>query len=275
MTRQATNDKRQRSFRVQAVVMHRKDWGEADRLVRLFSREQGKLQAIAKGVRKLHSRKAGHLEPFTRVSLQLARARDIPIITQAEALDLYMPLREDLLLTTYTSYVIEILDRFTYEEGENRFIYNLLVDTLDRLGKLYEPELVVRYYEMRLLDYVGFRPQLFDCVECGEQIQPTDQYFSAAQGGVLCPRCGLNLKGARPISLNALKYLRHYQRSNFNEASRAVISTDVKSEMENLMQHYLTYILEHNLNTPTFLRRMRKTLQGEPDELGVGDDGLF
>jgi DNA repair protein RecO (recombination protein O) len=269
MSGDAPVGKRQRSYRVEAVVIRHNDWGEADRLLWLFTRELGKQRAIAKGVRKPQSRKAGHLEPFTRVSLQLARGRDLPIITQAEAIDLYMPVREDLLLTTYGAYVVELLDRFTYEEGENRLLYQLLVDTLDRLRSLIDPDLVVRFYEMRLLDSVGFRPQLINCVECGELIKPGDQFFSAAQGGVLCPGCGLKATGARPVSMDALRYLRHFQRSNFKEAARAVIHPTVQREMENLVQHYLTYLLEHHLNTPVFLRRIRRSIrQEDQDEMG-------
>ena len=126
-------ERRQRSLRLEAVVLKHSDWGEADRLVWLFSREQGKLRAIAKGARKPRSRKAGHLEPFTRVSLQVARGRDLPIITQAETLEAYLPLRDDLLRTTYAAYAVELLDRFTYEEGEHQGLYRLLTETLDRL----------------------------------------------------------------------------------------------------------------------------------------------
>ncbi len=125
---------RERSVRVEAVVLRHSDWGEADRLVGLFTRQLGKIRAIAKGVRKMHSRKAGHLEPFTRTSLLLARGRDMFIITQAETIQAHTRLREDLLLVGYASYVIELLDRFTYEEGENRAMYRLLVDTLGRLS---------------------------------------------------------------------------------------------------------------------------------------------
>jgi DNA repair protein RecO (recombination protein O) len=246
--------------------MRHSDWGEADRLLWLFTRELGKQRAIAKGVRKPRSRKAGHLEPFTRASLQLARGRDLPIVTQAEAIELYMPLREDLMLATYSSYVVELLDRFTYEEGENRPLYRLLVSTLERLAQLMDPDLVVRYYELRLLDYAGFRPQLFECVDCGEPIQPMDQYFSAAQGGALCPKCGARLEGARPVSMDALRYLRHFQRSSFDQAARADMPPGVKRELETLMQHYLTYLLEHNLNTPAFLRRLRKEAGRAADE---------
>ncbi len=249
---------RERSFRVDAVVLRHSDWGEADRLIGLFSREHGKVRAIAKGARKLQSRKAGHLEPFTRVSLQLARGRDLPIITQTETLESNSRLREDLLLIGYASYVVELLDRFTYEEGENRALYRLLVETLGRLSAAHEPTLVVRYYEVRLLDLLGFRPHLFECARCGAEIQPQDQYFSSEAGGVLCPACGKGQAGVRPISLQALKYLRHFQRSSYAEASRARLSPNINREMEMLMQHYLTYLLERSLNSPAFLRRVRR-----------------
>src|SRR5512136_990856 len=105
-----------RSFRVEAVVLRHADWGEADRILTLYSREQGKIRAIAKGARKIRSRKAGHLEPFTYITVQLAKSRDMPIVTQVETLEAYLPLREDLVRTGYTAYVVELLDRLTYDE---------------------------------------------------------------------------------------------------------------------------------------------------------------
>jgi DNA repair protein RecO (recombination protein O) len=262
---------RERSIRVEAIVLRHIDWGEADRLLVIFSLELGKLRVIAKGVRKPRSRKSGHLEPFTRSSLQLARGRDLMIVTQAETIAYYASLREDLLLPTYASYVVELLDRFTYEEGENRDLYRLLTDTLASLAQAENLDRVIRYYELRLLDLVGFRPQLFECVSCGETIQPEDQYFSAEQGGVLCPRCGRGVLGARPVSMNVLKYLRHFQRSSFAEAMRAPLTPDLNRDLEILMQHYLTYLLERGLNTPAFLRRLRVENRGlQGDELQTG-----
>lgn len=250
---------RQRAFRLEAVVLRHTDWGEADRLLWLYSQEMGKLRTVAKGARKVRSRKAGHLEPFTRVNLLLARGRDLPLITQAETIDAYLPLHDDLAGITYASYVVELLDRFTYEEGENRALYRLLVDTLERLGQSPDSrDLAVRYYEVRLLDLVGFRPQLFQCVQCGQEIQAQDQYFSNHLGGVVCPNCGPRLEGAQPVSMTALKYLRHFQRSSFAEAARARLTPTVNREMETLVQHYLTYLLERGLNTPPFLRRLRQ-----------------
>lgn len=253
--------RQERTLRVEAVVLRHNDWGEADRLLTLFTREQGKVKVVAKGARRLRSRKAGHLEPFTRAALMLARGRDLWIVTQAETVDAYLPLRDELLRTGYAAYVLELLDRFTYEEGENRSLYELLVRALERISTLPDPFLAVRYYEIQLLEILGFRPELTRCVNCGALIQPEDQHFSFEQGGVVCPRCTGSFHSLLPISMSALKYLRHFQRSSFAEASRAVPGLAVRQEIEELLQGYLTYLLERTLNTPAFLRMVKRDNQ--------------
>jgi DNA repair protein RecO (recombination protein O) len=247
-----------RSFRVEAVVLRHSDYGEADRLLTLYTRQLGKTRAVAKGARKIASRKAGHIEPFTHVKLQLAKGRDMLILTQADTVDAYQPLREDLILTSHASYVLELLDRFTYQDDtENSALFRLLTDTLSRLASKGDPWLVIRYYDMRLLDHLGFRPQLFECANCRRQILPEDQFFSFSAGGVICPRCAQGLRNIRPISIETLKYLRHFQRSNYSDASRARPSLDIQDEAESLMQGYFTYLLERELNTPGFLKSIK------------------
>jgi DNA repair protein RecO (recombination protein O) len=249
----------EKSFRVNAVVLRHADWGEADRLITLLTRERGKVRAIAKGARKIKSRKAGHLEPFTRVALQLAAARDLPIITQAETLEAHLSLREDLVCTGYAAYVVELVDRFSYEDDtEATGLYGLLAETLTRVAAHADPWLAVRYYEMRLLDFLGFRPHLFHCANCGRDILPEDQFFSAERGGVICPTCARGLPGLWDLSMDALKYLRHFQRSSWEEAARARPSPATHAEIETLMQGYFTYLLERSLNTPGFLRHVRE-----------------
>ena len=248
-----------RSLRAEAVVLRHSDFGEADRLLTLYTREQGKLRAVAKGVRKIASRKAGHLEPFTRVKLQLARGRDLFIVTQAETIDAYSSLREDLTLTGYAAYVLELLDRFVPdEEIASPSLFRLLTETLSRLASEAVPWLTLRSYEMRLLDLLGFRPQLFECANCGNEILAEDQFFSAALGGAICPRCGQGLPGLWPISVDALKYLRHFQRSDYRAATRARPDAEAQKEIETVMQGYFQYLLERELNTPGFIKRVKE-----------------
>ncbi len=247
-----------RTIRTEAIILAHRDYGEADRLLRLFTLRLGKVQALAKGVRKVTSRKAGHLEPFARANLLLARGRNFFIITQAETLDAYLPLRASLENIGRAAYVIELLDRFTYEEGEHDALFRLAQRTLERLSQGEYPPLVLRYYEMRLLDMLGFRPRLFECVLCGAQIQPEDQFFSALHGGVVCPREHAPVSGLRPVSVEALRYLRHFQRSSYPQARRARPAAEIWQEMEDLLEHYLTFLLERRLNSPDFLRRVQR-----------------
>jgi DNA repair protein RecO (recombination protein O) len=249
---------RDRSLSDEGVVLRHSNWGEADRLLWIFTLGHGKMRAIAKGVRKIRSRKAGHLEPFTRVRLLMAKTRDLPIITQAESIDGYWNLREELLRVGYAAYVVELLDRFTYDEDGNRNLYRLLTDTLHRLNTEADPLLAVRYYEVRLLDLLGYRPQLFQCAGCQAETQPQDQYFSNSQGGVLCPGCGNKFPDAKPVSMQALKYLRHFQRSSFEQSAQAQLTIQINGEIERLMQNYMVYNLERGLNAPTFIQLLKK-----------------
>ncbi len=243
------------------MVLRRQDLGEADRLLTIYTPDRGKLRVIAKGVRKPRSRKAGHLEPLTRARLMLARGRELDIITQAEAVELYPSLRDDLIRLGQASYVVELLDRFTVEEGENPRLYDLLLNTLDRLAEGDEAPVAMRHFELRLLDLVGYRPELFKCLGCGAEIRPQGQFFSVALGGVLCPDCGRKEKDTYPISLAALKVLRYYQRNSYSVAAAAKIRPAVHSELNALMENYLTYLLERRLNSPAFLRRVRELAQ--------------
>jgi DNA repair protein RecO (recombination protein O) len=242
-----------RLYRAQALVIRYREFGEADRVLSLYTLEKGKVQAIAKGVRKIKSRKAGHLEPLTQVILQLAKGRTWDVVSQVDTIRNFQNIKADLKLTAQAAYVLELLDRFTLEEGPNRQLYNLVLETLVRLDGGISPGLVVHYYEVHLMDILGFKPQLQECVVCGEKIQPEDQYFSAKLGGVVCPRSFGGDPSAWRVSMNALRYMRFFQRSPWPQVKTRTIPEEVDQELSKLIEKYLTYLLEYGLKTPGFL----------------------
>lgn len=254
---------RERVYRTEGVVLRRHDLGEADRLTTVYTREYGKVRLVAKGVRRPRSRKAGHLEPFTRVALLIARGRELDIITQVETIDDYPGLRENLTQLGQASYISELLDRFSVEEGEGNYVqYELLLKSLERLTQEgFEPRSVVLYFELRLLDLVGYRPELFRCVNCGSEIRPEDQFFSSHQGGILCPNCGREKRNVHLVSLAGLKVLRHYQRSSYETAAAPRVSKELFDEVDQLLEHYINYLLERRLNVPAFMRRIKELNQ--------------
>jgi DNA repair protein RecO (recombination protein O) len=248
---------RERTFRCEAIVLRRSDFGEADRLLTLYAREHGKIRAIAKGARKPQSRKTGHVELFMRTNFLLARGRDLDIVTQAEVLETYDALRADLVKATYAAYAVELLDRFSPEEDRNPALYDLLREALHWFETAQDPRLPARYYELRLLALVGFQPQLFRCVATGREIQEQDQFFSAELGGLIVPEARNEDPGARPISAVAVKVLRYLQTRSWKTAQVLRLKPPLQRELEGLMHYYLTHILERQLKSVAFLHRLR------------------
>ncbi len=253
---------RERSFRTQAIILKRRDFGEADRLLTLVTPMHGKLDVIAKGARKPTSTKTGHVELFTLADILVHRGRNLNIAAQVEMVNPYLALREDLGRGAYAGYAAELLDRFTLDgEEELGSLFNLLCDTLGRLCIDDDPRRVIRHYELQLLDYVGFRPELNECVITHEPIQPEDQYFSYADGGVVSPGAAHFASSAVSITLPTLKLLRYIQRSPYHEIGGLKIAIGLHNDAERLMLGYITFQLERRLQSIDFIRRIRNSLE--------------
>jgi DNA repair protein RecO (recombination protein O) len=252
---------RERVYRTEAIVLKRSDFGEADRLLTFFTPYMGKLRAVAKGARKPGSRKAGHLELFSHTRLLLAQGRNLDIITQAETVEPHLPLREDLLRATYAYYVAELVDRFLGDEDENRPVFDLLLAAFSWLGRADDLALAARFFELRLLTLVGYRPQLFQCVNCQTQIQPVINFFHPGEGGVLCPRCGEGRPETTALSLNALKVLRFLQTRDYDTCRLLHVRSPLHAELETVMLRYVTYLLERDLKSVDFLHHLRRQMQ--------------
>jgi DNA repair protein RecO (recombination protein O) len=257
--------RRERLYRTDAVILRRHDVGEADRLLTLYTPTRGKLRAIAKGARKPSSRKAGHLELFMHSSLLIAKGQNLDLITQAETIHGYRALRENLERLTQAHYVAELLDHLSTEGQGNKLTFDLLVATLQRLCETHDLLLTTRIYELRLLALEGYQPQLFRCLDCGETIKPVVNYFDPSQGGVLCPRCGEGLGGGhggsrlvRAVPVNTLKVLRYLQTHNYEQSMRLRLKPSTHRDLETLMLHYITYVLERQLKSVEFLNRLRR-----------------
>ncbi|MBA2451263.1 MAG: DNA repair protein RecO [Chloroflexi bacterium] len=248
---------RLRSYRAEAVVLKRHDFGEADRIVVLFTRQRGKLRAVAKGVRRTTSRLAGHLELFTRVELQMARGRELDIVTQAEIRDSFRGLREDLTRTSHAYFVAELADVLTEEQAEQPEVFDLLTATFGALETALDPRLVVDHYQIKLLDLVGFRPSLSTCLLCREELRPGMNAFSPFLGGALCPRCGPGEASARPISSDVLKVLRHLQRSGLPGTVRLRLSEALAREVGRTLRELSERHTECHLRSPDLIARLR------------------
>lgn len=247
---------RSRLYRTQAVILKRMDLGEADRIVTFFTRDMGKMRAVAKGVRRTTSRSAGHLEPFTLSDILFAAGRELDVVSQADTLESFRGVREDLVLTTHAYYLAEVVDLLTEDRLENRAVFEALVEGMRELGQQDDARLVLVIFHLRLLDGLGYRPELRECVVCRATIQPDKNQFSAILGGAVCPACGPREPSARELSVPALKLLRFLQQT---DGRRAVsVPPHVSREAEALLRDYAERIIERRLRSPALIARVQE-----------------
>jgi DNA repair protein RecO (recombination protein O) len=249
---------RPRVYKTQAIVLRQRKLGEADKIVTLYSSHHGKIDAVAKGVRRTKSRLAGHLEPLTLGAYLLAEGRDLDIVTQAETVEAFPTLRSDLERISRGLYCAELVDRLTPDRSEGNPIFRLLQETLGYLNASPEYEMATRRFELRLLGELGYRPSLTDCSACGARLEPTANYWSSDAGGAVCPGCADDSLRLAPLSLNALKMLRLLQRSLYEDASRVRVSPALAAELETCLGDYVRYVLEREVRSAAFVETLRR-----------------
>jgi DNA repair protein RecO (recombination protein O) len=248
---------RPRTYSVEAIVLRRVDFGEADRVLVIYTRERGKLSIVAKGVRRMSSRMAGHLELFTQSELMLAKGANLDVVTQAETRNSFRAVREDLTRTSTAYLIVELMDALTEEAMEQSELFDLLSATFRALCTTEDPRLVAVHYQIRLLDVTGFRPVLMQCVSCHTDLAPGRNAFSAFLGGALCPRCGPGEPSARPISTDVLKVLRNLQRVGLPGSAHFRVPEMVMRDVERILRDLIERYTERRLRSPDLLARLR------------------
>ncbi len=268
----------QHSYSTTAIVLKRTDVGEADRILTLFTPHKGKVHVIAKGVRRFTSKRAGHLELLSHSLLQMALGRNLDIVTQAEVRENFLHLRSELWHMTCGFYLAELVDRFIEEHTQHLDVYNLLLETLrsleadalelqrQRAQGVVSPEqlyrrtkLLMRYFELHLLFYIGYEPALQSCAHCASELRAQENGFKASLGGVLCPQCSRFWE--RSLSVKALRTLLLLRRNVWADIPfqrlEVHLDTRLEAELEAVLHGLLRFHLERDLKSWSFLEMLQ------------------
>ncbi len=244
----------------EAIILHYRNFKEADRILTLFTPDLGKLDALARGVRKTRSHKVGHVEPFMYVSLVLRRSKWLPEVSEAQIRAAFPQCRSSLERITQASYVCELTDALIHPEDDaeaNATFFRLLHDTLNYLNQ--EPAkapILLRWFDLKMLALTGFQPELFNCVHCGTTAKPEATNFSFADGGILCSNCRQELSGTMAVPLDAFKILRHMLRHDWDRIRSAPISPAPMQTVTRLLERYIGFTLERQLKAVRFARQL-------------------
>jgi DNA repair protein RecO (recombination protein O) len=260
----------QRTYRTEGIVLRGHDLGEADRILTILTREHGKVRAVAKGVRKLTSKKAGHLEPFCRCNLLFAQGRDLDVVAQVETIEAFSHLRSSLDLLLPAFYLAELVDTFTEENAEHRALYEAFTATLVALEHDAAGAPVSRWFELFILTANGLAPSWTACAGCGKPIEPDIAYvFSLDRGGLLCPDCRGRDALALPVLPETVKVLRLLAREPLTRIVRVRMPYDALSEAEEILGRAIRFAAERELRSPLVLQRLQVGMAGWEERDGV------
>ncbi|MBA2312457.1 MAG: DNA repair protein RecO [Actinobacteria bacterium] len=229
-------------YKDEGVVLKTIKLGEADRIVTLFTRHNGKVRAVAKGVRKTKSRFGGRLEPFTHVDLMIYRGRNLDTITSAEILTPYKEMRTDYARLTAAAAVAEVIEKMMPERERSFSVYELLLGGLTAIAED-KGTTVVPAFLVKLLSISGFHPSLSVCAGCGAGGSMGG--FSAGQGGAVCERCWGEDEGAFRVRPDSIALLASLLRSEFGRPAEP----DAVVEVTDALRRYAEYHLERPLKS--------------------------
>ena len=213
-------------FKTEGIILKRKNFGEADRILTVFSVNRGKISVLAKGVRRITSRRAGNVELLNRVAMYLHPGKNFLILTEAIALDTFPKLKEDLTLSTYAYHILELIDKLTAENQENRILYAHLVQVLQRLSK--NPrQILVRAFEAKILSNLGFTT-----------FQRGGVNVSHLEGGIAW-------------------HLKELEIKSWDEIERMKINQKQALELEQTLRYTIERVIEGKLKSRKFLKWTR------------------
>lgn len=241
------------------VVLDTLDHGESDLIVTLFNRDGGKTVAIAKGAKKSKRRFVNKLELFSflHVTLKRSGARSMALLEEADLQAGFLGLRQNAAKYTAASVIREILLLSTREGEENESIYRLLLWAFSGLDRNLPHLWVVMCFLLRCYDYIGYRPEMSSCMECGVAAPSTEQFgFSTAAGGLVCTTC---TAGRSPtliaLSPQTVRMLQAAQDAPLETLHRLKAEERHIYEGLNILHRYGRYILQRDIISWKMLRQ--------------------
>lgn len=232
-------------------------YGESNKIVTLFTREAGKLTAMARGAKKPASRLAAVTQPFTHGSFLIRKGRGMGTLEQGEQIESMRFIREDLEATAYASYVVELVDRLTEDDDRIHGIYSLLYEALHAINEQYDPEAISLFVEWKMLPVAGIHPILHQCANCGAT--EGEFAFSFKEIGFLCHRCFHIDRYLIRITPNQLKLIRTFYTVPIQRIGNLTLKKETKMFMKKIVRTVYDEQVGIRLKSRSFLDQLEST----------------
>lgn len=231
------------TYNTKAIILNRQNFRESDSKITLYSRDNGKLELVARGTKKISSKLAGHIEPITLSKLMIVRGKQFDYIGGAANDNSFQNIKNDLEKIKAASKGIEIFSRLIKAEEADQEIYNLLKGFLNILDQKDldndTNDFLVSSFLLNLLSRLGYSPELFNCVICKKKIEPKGNKFDFSKGGLVCKNC--QTEGGLTITDECIKILRFVINNSLEKTIKIKITQKQGGEIKEIVESFVGF----------------------------------
>lgn len=248
-------------YKVNALILKRIPLGEKDKIVTLFSREFGKIDAVAKGARKPTSKLAGASEPLVLLKATVAEGKSLDVLSDVEVRETFSLLKSDYGRYLRATYACDLLDKVTEPRDPFPEGFDLLLSTLYVLQRAPQPDTALHAFELKLTACIGYEPQLHACIRCELFFEKSNPpvAFSAARGGALCESCagfvGDEADYCQPLTILTMERLMAVR--DVYTLAATEVPEEIVAEMNRLLRAHLRLRVERKVKSTEFLDVLR------------------
>jgi len=233
------------------------DYGEGNKIISLFTPELGKVSVMARGAKKMKSRHAAVTQLFTYGDFVFFKQKgQMGTLNSGEIIDAHHLLREDLYMSAYASYLVEMTDKMIGDEEGSTYLFEQVKAGLAAIEEGKDMQIVTHIYEMKMFDLAGYLPVTDVCVSCESDAPITA--FSPAMGGILCARCRHKDPVAIPIGEGALKLLKLFPRMDIRRLGVVQVKDETKAQLKKCMRTYMDVHVGVQWKSRGFIEQMEK-----------------
>lgn len=244
-----------------AIVLKTIDYGEANKIATIYTKENGKLAVLAKGAKKSNSRFAAVMQPFVHGNFLYYQGNGLPSLNQGEAVHSFKEIQFDIIKSAYAAYIVELVDKLTEERQPHFFLYDWLLLSLKQINAGVDPEVIARIFDMKMLPVAGAKPQLDCCVICqSDEKDPVG--FSIRLAGFLCRDCIHRDERSFLLTLSAAKLLRTLYYVDLNKVGTISVSDKTKKQMNQMISMYYDEYVGVQLKSRRFISQIEKLDMG-------------
>jgi len=240
--------------KIEGIVIRTTDYGESHKVVAIFSREAGKISAMARGAKKTNSRLAAVSQPFTYGYFLIQTGKGLGTLQQGDIISSLRGIKEDIFKTAYATYLVEMVDRSSQDNDPNPYLFELLHQSLNYISEDYDPAIITHIFEMKMLQVLGQYPELSKCTMCGNT--EGKFAFSIKENGLICHRCLEKDPHYLPLSQNTIKLLRLFYYFDLNRLGKISVKDETKRELKKAIDMYYDEYSGLHLKSKRFLNQM-------------------